>query len=266
MKPAPFRDKPGMKKLAELIEVLLWSGFIEGERPISAVFVAPPGAGKSTLLEVYDSPYSPFLSDATSRELSALMKEKTQATHLIIGDLMSVLRHKKGTSTLTINMLSQLSGETMRNDAFSGQAIRRRMGVISAIPPYDMESTAVKRVFNEGGFASRFLIAKYDYTPETISKIHQYIERGLYRKQDETISLAVGPPMRKIFMSKEMASEVKELALLIRRDPIGARAHHYLRTLAMSIAARDASRNVLPRHMKTLAGMSEFFTARGVLL
>jgi hypothetical protein len=259
--------KPGQERLAELIEVLLWSGFIEQERPISAVMVAPAGSGKTTLMETYESTYSPFFSDLTSREVSSVLKDKKEATHILVGDLMSVLRHKKGTTSLTINMLSQLSGDTMRQDAFTGGAVKRRMGIISAIPPEDMANRQIKKIFAEGGFASRFLIAKYTYTPGTISAIHRYIASGAYRKVDQEIrQLRVGPPPRKIEVSKKAADEIRDLAMVIRRDPIGARAHHYLRTLAMSIAARDTSRSIQSRHLKALQEMAMFFTERGVEL
>jgi hypothetical protein len=259
-------QKPGQKKLEELIETLLWSGFIAKERPISAVLVAPPGSGKTTLLETYESTFSPFFSDMTSREISSVLKEKQDATHVLVGDLMSIVRHKKGTAALTINMLSQLSGDTMRQDAFTGQAVKRRIGIISAIPPDDMNSRQIKKIFSEGGFASRFLIAKYTYTPETVNAIHKYISSGAYKNEQGIRQLKVGPPLREIQVSKTAASEIRELALVIRRDPIGARAHHYLRTLAMCIAARDLSRDIKTRHLKKLNEMASFFTDRGVEL
>lgn len=260
-------QKPGQQRLVKLIETLLWTGFIIGERPVSAVLIAPAGSGKTTLMETFESTYAPFFSDLTSREVSKVLSEKKEATHILIGDLMSVLRHKKGTASLTINMLSQLSGDTLRQDAFTGQSVKRRIGIISAIPPEDFSTRQVKRIFSEGGFASRFLIAKYTYTPSTIAAIHRYISSGAYRREsDDPRPLRVGPPFREIKVSSSAATEIRNLALVLRRDPIGARSHHYLRTLAMAIAAADASKHVQARHLKTLHEMSPFFTDRGVEL
>lgn len=259
-------SKPGMSRLEEMIEAFLWSGWIVGERPVSAIIVAPPGAGKSSLLEIFDSDFSPFTSDATSREISRLLRDKKSATHMLIGDFMSVIRHKQSTTDLTINMLSQLSGDTLRTDAFTGDNMSRRMGIITAIPPDDMKNRKVRKALGEAGFASRFLVAEYSYAPQTIARIHQYIADGKYRHEVPTVTLRVGPPPREIKVSKTMAAEIKSLGLIVKRDPIGARAHHYMRTLAMSIAAREGDKCVKEKHIKRLAAMSEFFSQGGVTL
>lgn len=261
---APFL-RPGMARLEQLIETILWTGWIEKERPVSALLVAPPGAGKSSLLEAFDSDYSPFTSDATSREISRLLRDHRAATHLLIGDFMSVLRHKKGTSDLTINLISQLSGDTLKVDAFTGDQVSRRMGIVSAIPPQDIKEKKIRKIIESGGFASRFMIALYDYTPQTISQIHRYIRDGNYRQESKPI-LRAGPPVRTVSMSITIAKEIESLALIVKRDPIGARAHHYLRTLAMALAAKEGKTAVEDKHVDALSSMSEFFRVDGVKL
>lgn len=260
------KEKPGMTRIAELIETVLWTGFMAGERPVSMILIAPPGAGKSSMLESFDSDYSPFTSDATAREVSKILREKKNATHLIIGDLMSVMRHKKGTTDLTINLLSQLSGDTLSVDSFTGDKAGKRMGIITAIPPEDLKGVKIRKALEAGGFMSRFLIANYAYTNDTVGQIHKYIREGRYVQDSHARVLRVGPPVREIKMSPEIAQEIEKLALIVKRDPIGARAHHYMRTLAMGIAARQASRKVLARHIEILARMSQFFNKTGVML
>ena len=258
--------KPGMPRLIALVESILWSGWIEGERPISMLLVAPAGAGKTSLLENFESEYAPFVSDCTSREVSKILKEKRSASHLLIGDFISVMRHKKSTTDLTMNMISQLAGETLRIDAFTGEMTSRRLGIISAIPPEDLKDKRIRTALNAGGFASRFLIAKYDYQTSTIAAIHKYIREGRYREEQKSKILKVGPPPRKISIDPNMSREVERLGIMIKRDPIGARAHHYIRTLGLSIAACDGSKRMAARHFQTLTEMSEFFTQRGVML
>jgi len=252
--------------IIELVTAILWSGQIEGERPLSIILVAPPGTGKTSILEFMQCETSFFFSDFTSREMKNALGGNPALTHLMLGDFLSLFGHAKGTVKLSINLLSRVTGETIRQKPWSGEEIPpRRLGFISAIPPEDLAKREIKQHVRSGGFASRFIFAKFNYSQKTIERVHKFIREGKYRKA-KPIIIEIKPGSYAIEVPSKFADEIDLLARRMKNDPIGFRAHHQLRTLACAFARMDKRNIVTEKDYQRVLEFADFFSEQGKII
>lgn len=256
----------GLEPVIELVTAGLWTGQLQGERPVSMILVAPPGTGKTSVLEMLQCNISKFFSDFTSREIRGALKENGDLTHLMLGDFLALFGHSKGTVKLAINLVGRLTGDTVRQTPWTGEDIPpRRMGLITAIPPNDLQRREVRAHVRAGGFASRFIIAKYDYSAATIEKIHQYIRKGLYRKE-KIFQIEINKGRLLVEVPYKIAIQIDMLSRKIKNDPIGFRAHHHLRALACALARSKGRVTVNNSDLERLTFFCDFFSEQGKVL
>jgi len=255
----------GLEPVIDLVQTIVWTGQLKGERPVSAILCAPAGAGKTSVLWKMQSNVSEFFSDFTARESRAAIK-KEGITHLLIGDLLSVLGHKQGTVKLSINILGKLSGDRLTRDPWTGEDIvPKMMGIITAIPPEDLHSRKCKPYIWSGGFASRYIIVRYDYDMQTIRRIHDYIKSDAYTKEQPFI-FEVDRGAIEVSIPPGIADKLSILSRQIKNDPIGARAHHHLRALAKARARMRGSMEVSETDFEAIDQFSEFFSRNGKVI
>jgi hypothetical protein len=253
----------GLEDVIKLVTTILWSGQVEGERPLSMILVAPPGAGKTSILENMECSTAKFFTDFTSREIITTLNGSQNLTHILLGDFLSVFGHNKSTVKLSINLLSRLTGDTMRQKPWSGEEIQpKKMGFISAIPPDDLNKREIKTHIRGGGFASRFIMAKYNYSQKTIEKIHKFIREGKYRKKSQ-IAINVKSGSYLVQVPFQIAKDLDALARSIKQDEVGFRAHHHLRTLACSVSRMNARNTVTKNDFEEVLHFCEFFKSEG---
>jgi hypothetical protein len=230
------------------------------------ILVAPPGTGKTSVLEFVQCDTSFFFSDFTSREMKNAVGGNPALTHLMLGDFLSLFGHAKGTVKLSINLLSRVTGDTIRQKPWSGEEIPpRRMGFISAIPPEDLDKREIKAHVRSGGFASRFIFAKFNYSQSTIEKIHKFIREGKYRGSKQ-IPINIKSGSYLVEVPLKIATEIDLVARRIKNDPVGIRAHHHLRTLACSIARMNKRNTVTEKDFEKVMEFTDFFSERGKTL
>lgn len=258
----------GLESLVDFISLTMWSGSVQGERPVSLILVAPPGAGKTSLLEKFVGETAVFVSDLTSRELSQILKDNPKATHILLGDMLSLFGHKSSVVRLTCRMISGLTGESLKTDSFTGQSTGttgRQMGLITAIPPEDLDSRAIQSQLVAGGFATRFVILRYSYAPNTIRKIHDYIRADRYTKA-RIEPFRIDPEKLSVHISPTIAHRIQDLAMTLKTDSLGTRIHHHLRALVKAHARRRKSTHADEKDFKALEDHSAFFRLDGKVL
>jgi hypothetical protein len=251
----------GLDFLREFIGLLLWTGQLSDERPASAIVIAPPGSGKTSILESIGCDTAVFVGDLTARPLSTIVRHSEKVTHVLLGDMLSMFGHKSATVKLTMRLVSQMTGESIVHDPWTGEAIQpRQFGLITAIPPDDLAKH--KEHITGGGFASRFLLIRYSYKPSTIAKIHRFIAANNYATTNwKPVAVESGKLL--VTISKDLSDEIKDFSRSLDRDPLGFRAHRHLRALVKAAARRDHRATAARRDLELVSSYVDFFSAEG---
>lgn len=261
----------GLGPLIDFCELCLWTGAVSGERPASCILVAAAGSGKSSVLEKLQCDAAPLVTDLTSREISAVLRENPGATHILLSDMMAIFSHRSSVVSLACSMLGNLTGDAARTDSFQGGKVEpRQLGLITAIPTPDFQSRKVQRQLNTAGFSTRFMIVRYNYSIQTILRIHEYIKSDLYAKPNGNGAHALRLPKKRIAISipEELSEEIYRLATFVKaaEDEIGTRIHHHLRALVKARARRAGREKAIQEDMEAIREYISLFGPKGQTL
>ena len=253
-----------MHVLMDFLKLIIWTGQLIDERPISCVIVAPVGSGKTTVLQSLVCKETAFMTDLTSRPLSVIVTGPDEVTHILLGDFLSVFGHKESTVKLTLQTIARLTGETLELDPFGGRPIKpRQMGLITAIPPEEFNGKTISKHFNHGGFASRFVVLKYSYKASTIAAIHRYIAANKYAENGFKPFIMANTGKTIVSISSKISDLIKDFGMNLKQDELGFRVHRHLRALVKAEARRNCQSNVTMAHFERVQSYCEFFTSEG---
>lgn len=256
-----------LEPLKDFLSLCVWTGAVKGERPASAIVIGAPGSGKTSILEMIQCEAAPFLSDLTAREISGLLREHKKATHILLADMMAIFGHRGPVVRLTCRAISSLTGESLLNDPFDGSKQDRTLGLITAIPSEDIEKNRlVRQNLMAGGFASRFMLVRFDYCRQTVAKIHEYIASDAYIDKVRT-PFEIDGEKKPVLISAEFSRSIMNLALIAKgSDPIGTRIHHHLRALTKASARRCGRSEVAEEDVRLIQSYADFLSAQGRIL
>lgn len=249
--------------LLDFVKLMIWTGQLPDERPVSAIIVAPAGSGKTTMLENLQCEQAPFLGDLTARPLAGIVSGSDKVTHILLGDMLSLFGHKESTVKLTLRLVSQMTGEKILHDPWTGKEIPPRMiGLITAIPPIDFEKQ--RRHVKTGGFASRFLVIKYSYKASTVASIHRFISENRYALESSFKPFIIPNPGKYIVdVNQKISEQIKDLGMMLKDDPLGFRAHRHLRSLVKAEARRNNRNFVKQEDFERVQTYCDFFSREG---
>ena len=105
-----------MKPIVDIVETVLWTGWIEGHKPVSLILVAPPEEGKTTILQsVKYAKGIIYISDVTLYGLANKIIEHQNrreiVNHIVIPDLINPLSRQRAVSQALIAFLNALIEE-----------------------------------------------------------------------------------------------------------------------------------------------------------
>ncbi len=261
----------GLNAISSLIQLVIWTGQLRDERPVSMIIVAEAGAGKTSLLQMEECSRALFVGDITARTITGIINDNKFLTHVMLGDMLSIFGHKKATVELTLRLLSQMTGEVLKHDPWTGKEMPpRKIGLITAIPPEDFKKQI--NYITGGGFASRFLIARYKYTDKTIEGIHEFIAaNGYAEKVKHKVAIPDNDDLIKdgklplIQIGKRVSIKIKELGRedAVKNDPLGFRAHRHMRALVKAETLRSGCKVAEERHFNQVKAYWDFFKQGG---
>ena len=204
----------GTEKLELIIELALWSGCLENERPLSLLIVAKPESGKSELVLKYKDniPNVWVLTDATAFGLLKILKEDAfrAVRHIIIPDLLSPLSRQPATVHSFIAFMNNLIEEGVMEIQTGFMTFKEtglNIGLISTMTPSVLQDR--RHGWSRIGFLSRMVPVSYKYSQQTAQKILVSITHQEYHKEKpkaltlptETAKVALPPRLAKKMLS-----------------------------------------------------------------
>lgn len=186
----------GIEPVESIAKYVLYSGYLQENRPLSLMLVAASGEGKSDCLLEFKSNSNAFvLNDLTRyglwdkfREIAA---KNSFVSHCIIPDFSQVLMQNPfytGSICSTIMSLSEEGTDSIRTKNLRYDLPNTRLGFLTSMAKDDFEvkQKDARSVLVKTGFLSRFLVFSYRYTKETAVRVAQAIADG---KEPEPIHL-----------------------------------------------------------------------------
>jgi hypothetical protein len=189
----------GVDNIIKILELVVFSGHIKGEQPVSAVVASLPEAGKTEMImKLMDNEGCLVLTDVTAygimKDYAKRIAEK-EIRHIIIPDLIKPMSRGKDTVHSLIAFLNCLLEEgvmKMSTYAMSVGVPSEGMSVSSPTLPIKcgLITAMAKEVLLDGrhgwarmGFMSRLLPVSYGYNVNTQLSIHKSIAERQYQSE-----------------------------------------------------------------------------------
>jgi hypothetical protein len=216
--------------IKELIKTIIYTGYVEGERPINVFFVGNYGIGKSETLKLFDvNDNIAYFTDVTYMGIIKLLQDVKEVRHIVIPDFLKITMKKASTVANIISCLNAGIEEGIDKISMMGQSFDfkgKRFGLISATTK--MSFSQHRKTWDSMGFLSRMIIVSFDYKQSTKEEIFEYIfNRGYLTQGKEKMQL----PYKNIPVKLP-----RKLAAMLRDKDIDFRRQKQLQTLAMARA------------------------------
>lgn len=266
-----------VNKILDILELVVWSGRIKGEQPVSALVTAPPEAGKTELvLKFAQNDGCVALTDVTAygimRDYGPLIREG-KVRHLVIPDLVKPLARGKDTVHNLIAFLNSLIEEgVVRISTYAEKVGAPTQGKEEPIPvKCGLIATLAEGVLGDGrrqwsrmGFMSRLLPISYDYGPAAQLEIHESIAKREYRS-DTPIKLSLPTDDVEVKLDLPQAEELMKLTNLLAlqgngKNPqlvYGFRRQKHMQRLAMASALRDGRDSVEKKDVDVIKDLAD---------
>lgn len=271
----------GTENIERLLELVVLSGHIKGEQPVSVLITAPVEAGKTELVMMHaDADGCVVLTDVTAYGIMRDYKQSItdgSLKHIIIPDLIKPMSRGKDTVHTLIAFLNALLEEGVVRISTYAKRIGAPNQVGVTGPPLvpvkcGLITTMAQGVLLDGrhhwarmGFMSRLLPISYTYNASTQMAIHKSIANRDYLIEPKT-GLAIPTEDVEIRLETPQADDLITLAAGLagmqtdNKNPekvYGFRLQKHLQRLAMASALKDG-RDIVTQadvdYVRSLAG------------
>ena len=226
-----------------LISLVLFSAYLEGEKPLSAMIVSKVESGKSKLLERFsDTPGTVWVTDATAWGIAKHYGPDLKTgriKHLLFPEFSIPIGRKFETVQMLDNFLCGLIEEGIGEIVSFRYKARARApygcGVIICISNQDFKDK--EKHWFRIGLMSRLLPISYDYSDTTRSQIMDYIKERAYQKETK-ITLNLPSSSVKVDLPRRIADRLEGITqmMITGTELYGFRWQRHLQRLAMASA------------------------------
>lgn len=228
-----------LQEIEHLIKLAIYSPFINKEKPVSIMLIAPSEHGKSELLKKFAFINSIFIgTEFTTFTFSEFaLQHYPKKKTIIIPDFLRLTKRKQSTSANALSIISAITEEGWIGKLPLGQIVDKPItaNVITALTKDELEDKRHK--WAKTGFLSRFMPVSYSYKEDTKKRIRGYIKDRIY-KTDENATFELPLYITDISLPKEIADKIEKITLNISKEEniLGFRLERQLQTLAMGNA------------------------------
>lgn len=228
----------GMELVTEFVDSVVHTGFLQHDKPLSAMLIAAPESGKTSVTQDRECQSVLAVSDMIGSGLLEELQEKPNVKHVIINDMVSVMAHKEVTNARTFAIMNMLSEEGLDKIVMPGGLAKnlggRQVGFICCIPSQLAGDN--RRWWNSTGFASRLLPFNYLYSERLLVQIKKtVIMTGNYKSKKDVSKNGTDPLVQfSVSIGKGHAEEIQAIADTIakRLGEQGLRRGKQLRSLS----------------------------------
>ena len=188
--------------------------------PVNLLLIAPAECGKTRLLDGILCKKTYETLDLSPKVIQEKLIPKIQAgeiSFLVIADLIQLLGHKKITSNTTIHFLNAIIEEGIQNNDFYGLEFHLDKKIDCGL----LVGVTTEKFFenlkewNAIGFLHRIIPISYNYSKETILKIHNEISSGEMFRDINKIDLGERKKRIKIKIPKKYANDIQLIVMRI---------------------------------------------------
>lgn len=170
----------GLEKVTEFIKIVLASGFLSDDKPLSLLLVAPVSSGKTTAIKQFKNNKNlVILSDLTAYGvLETYQKEleNGEIRHILIPDLLNVIVRKKNTVEQLLMFINSSSEDGLFPSRTYSIEIKNYIKPFGWVICVTEDAYKKKKRFLDAvGFTSRFLTIHHKYSMEQVQEILERI-------------------------------------------------------------------------------------------
>lgn len=232
-------------ELEKLIQATLFTGYIEGEKPVSLLIIADPESGKTELVKKAQRTKGVlYLTDTTAWGIVDKHWDEIESRkirHIIIPDLTVPLGKQSETRKTFTRFLSALIEEgvvelqsyAVTKTAKTAQGLR--CGLISTITPAALDDQ--RAGWRKFGFMTRMLPVSYSYSQTTVDEIFESILKHQYR-QEQPYAITLPDHDIPVELPPRIAEEANILVRFLAQNEgtYGFRYQKEIQTLTMGSA------------------------------
>lgn len=223
-----------------LVKLALHTPFIDREKGVSMMIIAPPEHGKSEILKKFvEIESAKITTDFNSHIFTtcAFDIQNGGLKTIVIPDFLRVTKRKQSTASNSLTILNSLTEEGYTGTLPLGQIINAPIhaNIITALTQDEMQDKRHK--WTKLGFLSRFVPVTYSYKEDTKEKIRSYIKDRMY-KNDNPYKFAMPQNQVEITLPPKIADKIETIGLDIseKSNLLGFRLQRQLQTLTMANA------------------------------
>ena len=250
-----------LQPIEYLLKLAVVTPFIQREKPVSVMLIAPPEHGKSEVLKKFAFVDSVAIAtNFDSYVFSEIALQYPNKRTIIIPDFLRITKRKYSTQSNALTILNALTEEGWIGKLPLGQSIQKPivMNVLTALTKDELRDKRHK--WATIGFLSRFVPVTYSYKEETIKQIRNYIKDRIYRVDEPYNGNFLPKNDVDVILPKEVAEMIESIVLDISEEEniLGFRLQRQLQTLAMANAILNGRNIVQKEDYLVIKELSKF--------
>lgn len=248
-----------MNDLMKIVKLILLTGNLKEEKPMSLLIIGKSGIGKTELITNFDKKTLCSRTDLSYQGILNILGKNKDIKHIIIPDFIKITQKKRSTSDNFISILNAGTEEGIGEIDIGNfhydlrvkcgtEMKNRHIALITATTKASFSQH--KKRWESFGFVQRMLVVSYDYNDDTIEKIMNSINERIY----------LSDKREKIILSNNLKINTdKKLFSQFNKKVFGNfRELKQLQTLAMANALDRRSKVVEQQDIDEIIRLSKY--------